>query len=151
MAGSSKKGAAWSWRRLALGAVCVGGLGAAGYVGSLFLPRATAQSAAPTKAATPAPAQPATAATPSDYSTRPVAFLHGNETITREQLGEYLIARLRRRQAAAAGQQTHHRRSLQGQGHRRDARRGRGVLRPGPRRHGRPHRENVRRKRPQAV
>ena len=93
MAGSSKKGAAWSWRRLALGAVCVGGLGAAGYVGSLFLPRATAQPAAPTKPVTPTPAQPAAAATPSDYSTRPVAFLHGNETITREQLGEYLIAR----------------------------------------------------------
>ena len=31
---------------------------------------------------------------PSDYAQRPVAFLHGNEAVTREQLGEYLIARL---------------------------------------------------------
>jgi RNA polymerase sigma factor (sigma-70 family) len=29
----------------------------------------------------------------SDYGQRPVAFLHGNQAITREQLGEYLIAR----------------------------------------------------------
>jgi RNA polymerase sigma factor (sigma-70 family) len=35
------------------------------------------------------PLQPAS----SDYGQRPVAFLHGNQTITREQLGEYLIAR----------------------------------------------------------
>ena len=37
------------------------------------------------------PASPT--APPADYCQRPVAFLHGNETITREQLGEYLIAR----------------------------------------------------------
>ena len=92
MAGSSKKGAAWSWRRLALGAACVAGLGAAGYLGCRFLPRATAQPAAPAKSAAVAPPAAPTAP-PADYCQRPVAFLHGNETITREQLGEYLIAR----------------------------------------------------------
>ncbi len=89
MAGSSNKGAAWSWCRLAIGAACVAGLGTAGYLGCRFLPRATAQSATPAK---PAVAPPA-ATPPSDYDKRPVAFLNGNETITREQLGEYLIAR----------------------------------------------------------
>ncbi len=92
MAGSSKKGAAWSWRRLALGAACVAGLGAAGYLGCRFLPCATAQPAAPAKPAAVAPPASPTAP-PADYCQRPVAFLHGNETITREQLGEYLIAR----------------------------------------------------------
>ena len=42
--------------------------------------------------------QPAASTTPkaasaSDYGQRPVAFLHDNEAVTREQLGEYLIAR----------------------------------------------------------
>jgi hypothetical protein len=94
MVGQSRKGGAWTWRQMALGAACLAGLAGAGYVGSLFLPRAAAQPAAAPKA-TPAPSQPAVAApTPaSDYSQRPVAFLHKNEAITREQLGEYLIAR----------------------------------------------------------
>jgi hypothetical protein len=91
MAGSSKKGAGWSWRRVALGAACVAGLGTVGYVGSLFVPRATAQPAKPAPAATRAAA--ALPAPSTDYSQRPVAFLHGNETISREQLGEYLIDR----------------------------------------------------------
>jgi len=92
MEGRSKKVAAWGWRRLTIGAACVAGLAASGYVGSRFLPRAAAQPSAPAASA-PAPVQPAQAAPPGDYSQRPVAFLHNNEAITREQLGEYLIAR----------------------------------------------------------
>jgi PPIC-type PPIASE domain len=95
MAGS--KNGAWSWRRLALGTACLAGLAAASYTGSLFLPHAGAQ---PTAAPKPGPAavqsQPAAPAQPasaSDYGKRPVAFLHDNEAVTREQLGEYLIAR----------------------------------------------------------
>ena len=93
MAASSKKGAAWGWRPLALGAACLAALASLGYAGSRFLPRATAQPAAPVLPAAPAAPQPAAPAAPTDYGTRPVATLHHNETITREQLGEYLIAR----------------------------------------------------------
>jgi PPIC-type PPIASE domain len=92
MAGS-KRGA-WSWRQLALGTACVAGLAAAGYTGSLFLGHAHAQPTTPPKPAAvlaqPAATPPASA---SDYGRRPVAFLHDNEAVTREQLGEYLIAR----------------------------------------------------------
>jgi hypothetical protein len=96
MVGRNGKGAAWSWRRLTLGTACVAGLAVAGYTGSLFLTRAEAEppaqksALAPTPAVAAAPAQPASS---SDYGQRPVAFLHGNEAVTREQLGEYLIAR----------------------------------------------------------
>jgi hypothetical protein len=92
MAGS-KRGA-WSWRQLALGTACVAGLAAAGYTGSLFLGHAHAQPTTPPKPAA-VPAQPAATppASASDYGRRPVAFLHDNEAVTREQLGEYLIAR----------------------------------------------------------
>lgn len=95
MAGS--KNGAWSWRRLALGTACVAGLAAAGYTCSLFLPHAGAQPTAAPKPAPAAvlskPAAPAQPASSSDYGKRPVAFLHDNEAVTREQLGEYLIAR----------------------------------------------------------
>jgi hypothetical protein len=96
MVGRNKKGAAWSWRRLALGTACVAGLAGAGYTGSQFLARAEAQAPAQKSAPAPTPAQPAAPVQPSsssDYGQRPVAFLHGNEAVTREQLGEYLIAR----------------------------------------------------------
>src|SRR5262249_5259570 len=46
--------------------------------------------AAPPAAQTPPPQK---AATPSDYSQRVVAYIFGNVPITREDLGEYLIAR----------------------------------------------------------
>jgi hypothetical protein len=89
MVGRNEKGAASNWRRLTWGTACIAGLTVMGYTGSQFLGRAEAQ--APAAKATPAePAQPASS---SDYGQRPVAFLHGNEAITREQLGEYLIAR----------------------------------------------------------
>ena len=100
MGGRSKKGAAWGWRRLALGTACLAGLAALVLAGSRFLPHAQAQAGTPpTAAAAPAPL-PATPSTPvpapadsDDYAKRPVAFIHDNEVVTREQLGEYLIAR----------------------------------------------------------
>jgi PPIC-type PPIASE domain len=92
MVGRNEKGAARTWRRLTWGTACAAGLTVAGYTGSQFLGRAEAQ--APAAKTTPAePDAPAQPASPSDYGQRPVAFLHGNEAITREQLGEYLIAR----------------------------------------------------------
>lgn len=100
MGGRSTKGAAWGWRRLALGTACLAGLAALVLAGSRFLPHAQARAdAPPTAAAAPAPL-PATPSTPvpapadsDDYAKRPVAFIHDNEVVTREQLGEYLIAR----------------------------------------------------------
>ena len=77
-----------------------GRLGGAGLAGSRFLPHAQARAdTPPTATAAPAPL-PATPSTPvpapadsDDYAKRPVAFIHDNEVVTREQLGEYLIAR----------------------------------------------------------
>jgi parvulin-like peptidyl-prolyl isomerase len=78
-----------SWRKLALG---IGGTGVvAGALSWVCGPSLLAkpQPAAQMKAApTPPPA-----AAPSDYSSRVVAYLHQNTPITREELGEYLIAR----------------------------------------------------------
>ncbi len=95
MVGRNEKGAVRNWRRLTWGTACAAGLTVMGYTGSQFLGRAEAQ--APAAKSTPAdpaqPAQPAQPASSSDYGQRPVAFLHGNEAVTREQLGEYLIAR----------------------------------------------------------
>ena len=94
MVGRSTKGAAWGWRAMALGAAGAAVLAALSYTGVRVLPHAQAQPAAPQPAAAaPALAAPAPTAPPSDYSQRPVAFLHDNEVVTREQLGEYLIAR----------------------------------------------------------
>ena len=92
MAGSSKKGAAWSWRRLALGAACVAGLADGGLRGLSVLAARHGEVGRAGQAGRLAVAPPA-ATSPSDYGKRPVAFLNGNEAITREQLGEYLIAR----------------------------------------------------------
>ena len=52
-----------------------------------------AAGAAPAPLPAAAAAAAAAAPTLSDYGQRPVAFVHDNEVITREQLGEYLIAR----------------------------------------------------------
>jgi PPIC-type PPIASE domain len=90
MVGRNEKGAARLWRRLTWGAACAAGLAVVGYTGSQVLARPEAPAPAPKT--TPAEPTPPTAS-PSDYGQRPVAFLHGNEAITREQLGEYLIAR----------------------------------------------------------
>jgi hypothetical protein len=85
--------AARNWRKLAIGTTMAGVAAGAfcwGRVGSM--PHATA--APPTAArgqkdaAPPAVNQP-----PSDYSKRVVANIYGTEYVTREELGEYLIAR----------------------------------------------------------
>jgi parvulin-like peptidyl-prolyl isomerase len=83
----------WSWRKIALASACLAGLLGAGYgVRLALLPRATAQADQPAAAAPVT--QPAEVATPgSDYSRRVVAYLNDTEPVTREELGEYLIAR----------------------------------------------------------
>jgi parvulin-like peptidyl-prolyl isomerase len=79
----------WSWRSLRRGALAAGGLAAvaAGVWCSrgAFIHRAAAQPV-------PAPAA-AAAAGVSDYANRVVAYIHGTQAITRQDLGEYLIAR----------------------------------------------------------
>jgi hypothetical protein len=86
-----------TWRRLVLGS-----LGAGAVAGALWLGRAATVPHADAAPAPPAPAPQATAAPvtpppapaePSDYTKRTVAFIYGGTGITREQLGEYLIAR----------------------------------------------------------
>jgi hypothetical protein len=83
------------WRKLALAIVGVAGVAA----GAFFLgrgsstPRAEAKPPAPAAAAgaevpPPAPPEPS-----SDYTRRVVAYIYGSVPITREDLGEYLIAR----------------------------------------------------------
>src|SRR5690242_12081986 len=88
-----------TWRRLVLGSC-----GAAAVAGALWVGRAVIVPHADAAPAPPAPAPLAPAAqaappsapvagAPSDYTQRTVAFLYGSMGITREQLGEYLIAR----------------------------------------------------------
>ncbi len=55
--------------------------------------RATAQTPLENAAQVQQSAPPATAGVPSDYSRRVVAYIYGTIPITREELGEYLIAR----------------------------------------------------------
>ncbi|HEY7313992.1 MAG TPA: peptidylprolyl isomerase [Gemmataceae bacterium] len=80
------------WRGLAILTGCLAVVAGGGYwIRSAMLPRADAQTAASNS---PAPAQaPAAKAEQTDYSRRVVAYLHGSEPVTREQLGEYLIDR----------------------------------------------------------
>jgi parvulin-like peptidyl-prolyl isomerase len=78
---------------MVLGAAGVGAVAAVVCWGCYaMLPRAEAAPPAPAAAAPepPAPAAPE----PSDYTRRVVAYIHGNVPVTREQLGEYLIARM---------------------------------------------------------
>jgi parvulin-like peptidyl-prolyl isomerase len=90
----------WSWRslrRVALGfggvvAVAAGVLGVRGF----FFHRATAQPAAVNNSRNPAASVPAERTVPaaaSDYADRVVAYIHTNQPITRQDLGEYLLAR----------------------------------------------------------
>ena len=75
-----------NWRRLVLG-VGLGALAAAFCWGQAeALPRAGAVEP-PSKAVEAAPSHS------TDYATRPVANIYGDETLTREEFGEYLIAR----------------------------------------------------------
>jgi foldase protein PrsA len=81
----------WSWRKVWVGAGLLGGLGIAFCCGRYWsLP--TAQAAPP--AATKTAATPTPPTTPSsDSARRPVAYIYGSHMISREELGEYLIAR----------------------------------------------------------
>jgi hypothetical protein len=82
----------WGWRRVVLGLGCVGvAAGALCWWRGTFGLRAMAQHAATPQVQAEAPA-PAPAPS-SDYTQRVVGYLHNNVAVTREQLGEYLIAR----------------------------------------------------------
>src|SRR5690349_1359309 len=81
----------WNWRKASMGAGLLGGLGIAFCCGR-YCPPPTAQAAPPAPSKAPAtPAAPATAT--SDSARRPVAYIYGSTMISREDLGEYLIAR----------------------------------------------------------
>src|SRR5205823_5969091 len=72
-------------RRVALSAgLCALGFGAFWLCRGQLVHRAAAQ-----PAGNPGP----TAAAPSDYAKRVVAYVHGNQPVTRQDLGEYLIHR----------------------------------------------------------
>ena len=74
-------------RRRLMFVLAWGGVAAAAYFWGRF-------GSPPKVRAEPAAARPvANNATPSDYSRRPVAYIYGSIAITREELGEYLIAR----------------------------------------------------------
>jgi hypothetical protein len=85
-----------TWRRLLLGS-----LGAGAVAGAIWVGRAATQpeaGAAPAPQTEPAPqpppaAQPAAPAEKSEYSQRAVAYIYGSTLVSREQLGEDLIAR----------------------------------------------------------
>lgn len=82
-----------TWRRLLLGSLGLGAVAGVVWLGrAVALPGAEAAPPAPAPAAAEAPPPPAPAE-PSDYTKRVVAYVYGNTAITREQLGEYLIAR----------------------------------------------------------
>src|SRR5947209_3819388 len=81
-----------NWRKLVLGSGMLGLTVAAFCCGRNVAPRAAA---APLPAAQPNPEQapPLAPESHSDYSRRIVAYIYGTIPITREDLGEYLIAR----------------------------------------------------------
>lgn len=86
-----------TWRRWLFAGVGVGAVTAAVLYGRHAVqPRAEAAPPPPLpQAAAPAPAaQEPPPATPSEYTQRVVAYVYGTTPVTREQLGEYLIARL---------------------------------------------------------
>src|SRR5215813_11966482 len=58
------------------------------------LSRATANPPMPPQATTPPDSPPATTGPATDYSHRVVAYIYDTVPITREELGEYLIARM---------------------------------------------------------
>lgn len=91
-----------SWYQVGAGTAALAlGTVACMWVGNVFPPEVSAQAPAP--AALPAgalaptlppdPNPPPAPPVSSDYASRVVAYLHGNVPITREQLGEFLIAR----------------------------------------------------------
>jgi parvulin-like peptidyl-prolyl isomerase len=81
----------WGWRKLALVTACVAGLLGAGYgVRLALLSPATAQPPGPAAGPLLPPEAPDTG---SDYARRVVAYVYETEPVTREELGEYLLAR----------------------------------------------------------
>jgi parvulin-like peptidyl-prolyl isomerase len=91
--GSNKRPGKLGWRRLALGtgvvALAVGGVC---WMRHALLPRADAEPVpALTTTDTPAPAPVAPPS--SDYASRVVGYVFDNDPVTRQDLGEYLIAR----------------------------------------------------------
>jgi parvulin-like peptidyl-prolyl isomerase len=83
------------WPRLLVAAGCVGGVFG---VGCWLRGAVLAGPRAHAPAAQNAPAPPPAPAATTDYANRVVAYLYDNEPVTRQELGEYLIAR----QGAAA-------------------------------------------------
>ncbi|MFL5244907.1 MAG: peptidylprolyl isomerase [Gemmataceae bacterium] len=85
-----------SWRRLVMGIGLASLVGAAFCFGRLFSPAeavANPPDAATAKAIEPMPPPLYKSTGDSDYSRRAVAWIGDNEVVTREELGEYLIAR----------------------------------------------------------
>ncbi len=85
-----------TWRRLMLGSLGAGAVAGALWAGHAATqpqaeaaPQPPAEQAAPSPQSAPAPAP----AESSDYSERAVAYIYGSTRVSREQLGEYLIAR----------------------------------------------------------
>jgi len=84
------------WRKLALGIVAVAGVAAGAFClgrGS-SMPQAEAKQPAPPPVAVTDVPPPTAPEASSDYARRAVAYIYGTIPITREELGEYLIARL---------------------------------------------------------
>jgi hypothetical protein len=82
-------------RRLLFGSLAAGAVAGALWIGRLATTsEAGPQAGAPPAATAEAPKPPPAASTgDAEYTKRAVAFVYGSTTITREQLGEYLIAR----------------------------------------------------------
>jgi parvulin-like peptidyl-prolyl isomerase len=82
------------WGRVGLATGCVALVaGGFGWVRSAWLAPAAAQPADPKPAAAAAPEPAPPPAGSSDYASRVVAYLYDNEPVSRQDLGEYLIAR----------------------------------------------------------
>jgi parvulin-like peptidyl-prolyl isomerase len=88
----------YGWRRVGLVGAGLAALVGGGYwARTTLLPHATAQPAGVAQVPAAAPAGPAPAAAEGapegDYARRVVAYVHDSEPVTRQDLGEYLIAR----------------------------------------------------------
>jgi foldase protein PrsA len=93
----------WNWRRIGVGLGVLGGLGVAFLCGRHWSPPAAmalppllnpSKNASAERPATPqTPVANATGLPSSDGARRPVAYIYGTTMISREELGEYLIAR----------------------------------------------------------
>jgi hypothetical protein len=88
----------WHWRRLGVGLGVLGGLAVAFACGRYWSPPAAQaqppqSKKVPLATATQTPVANAPGSPSSDSARRPVAYIYGNIMISREELGEYLIAR----------------------------------------------------------